>query len=260
MIDKSRPAARKAGTLPAFTPVPRHYQRFDGWTPERQTAFIEALADLGSVRAAAHAVNMTPEGAYHLRRHADAASFRKAWEAALALGVQRLEDHAMDRALHGHEVPVYSYGKIIGSRTVHNDRLLMFLLRHRAPARFAADGRALVRRGGLGDPADATRLSRLKKQWRKEWEEEKRKQDQYDSDEVLAEIDAQIDRMRHNRLAAMTPATRALQDAYMAAQAADDEAGRNAYTEMAGEDEDEAEDEEVPSAYLSLSDYREKSQ
>ncbi|HEX2763027.1 MAG TPA: hypothetical protein VHM92_04155 [Allosphingosinicella sp.] len=30
----------------AFTPVPRRY-RHDGWTPERQVAFIEALADTG---------------------------------------------------------------------------------------------------------------------------------------------------------------------------------------------------------------------
>ena len=66
MIDKSRPnlRRRKRGTLPQFAPVPRKYNRYDGWTPERQRGFIEALADLGSVRAAAHAVNMTPEGAY----------------------------------------------------------------------------------------------------------------------------------------------------------------------------------------------------
>ena len=111
-IDKSRPPrARRASAapLPAFTPVPRHFNRHDGWTPERQQRFIEALADTGSVKAAAHRVNMTPEGAYHLRRHPEAASFRKAWEAALALGVQQLEDIAMERALYGQEVPVYSY-------------------------------------------------------------------------------------------------------------------------------------------------------
>ncbi|MFV4725688.1 hypothetical protein ACNJUL_21330, partial [Mycobacterium tuberculosis] len=67
MIDHTRPAP---GTVPApaFDPVPRHYNRHDGWTPERQRGFIEALLDTGSVRAAAHAVNMTPEGAYLLRR------------------------------------------------------------------------------------------------------------------------------------------------------------------------------------------------
>jgi hypothetical protein len=125
MIDKSRPDRKTAHTepveVPEFTPVPRHYKRHDGWTPERQQRFIQALADLGSVRAAAHAVNMTPEGAYLLRRHPEAAEFREAWEAALALGVQRLEDVAMERALFGVEVPVYHFGAVVGTRRVYND-------------------------------------------------------------------------------------------------------------------------------------------
>ena len=76
-----------SGALPAFTPVPRISPRHTGWTPERQLGFIEALADLGSVRAAANAVGMTPESAYMLRRHDQATGFRKAWEAALDRGV-----------------------------------------------------------------------------------------------------------------------------------------------------------------------------
>jgi len=80
--------------LPAFTPVPRRSQRHDGWTPERQRGFIEALADTGSVEAACRAVDMSNVGAYYLRRQPDAEQFRAAWEAALALGVQKIEDVA----------------------------------------------------------------------------------------------------------------------------------------------------------------------
>jgi hypothetical protein len=176
MIDKTRtprPTPRKAGKadkrdpLPSFLPVPRQCQRHDGWTPERQRQFIEALADTGSVRAAAHAVNMAPEGAYLLRRHPEGGPFRKAWEAALKLGVQRLEDVAMDRALNGVEVPVYSYGKLVGTRTVHNDRLVMFLLRNRAPGRFAGG------RPKALSALDKASLEKMKKQWRKEWERER---------------------------------------------------------------------------------------
>lgn len=163
MKDRTRQPVAK-GTLPAFTPVPRHYQRFDGWTPERQRGFIEALADTGSVKRAAHAVNMTPEGAYLLRRHPEAEEFRAAWAAALALGVQRLEDIAMDRALNGVESPVYSYGKIIGTRMVYNDRLLMFILRNRAGTRFRAEGRH--------DAPTRGEISKLKKQWQAEREAE----------------------------------------------------------------------------------------
>jgi hypothetical protein len=50
--------------LPPFTPVPRQCARHDGWTPQRQRAFIEALADTGSVAAACKAVSMSTNGAY----------------------------------------------------------------------------------------------------------------------------------------------------------------------------------------------------
>ena len=79
---------------------------------------------------------MSTVGAYYLRRQRGAESFRKAWAAAIDLGVQRIEDVAMDRALNGVDVPVYSYGKLVGTRTAYNDRLLMFMLRNRAPERF----------------------------------------------------------------------------------------------------------------------------
>ena len=174
---------------------------------------------------------MTPEGAYLLRRHGQAATFRKAWEAALALGVQQLEDIAMERALYGCEVPVYSYGKLIGSRIVHNDRLLMFMLRNRAPTRFGADGRVTARRTTIGDPADGNRLSRLKKQWRKEWDEERRRDEAAEEDETTAAIDAQLDRLQEGWLEDMTSTTRALYLAYAAAADTDEAAGRTAWNE-----------------------------
>lgn len=45
-------AERPAQTLPAFTPVPRLKDRHNGWKPHIQRAFIEALAETGSVKAA----------------------------------------------------------------------------------------------------------------------------------------------------------------------------------------------------------------
>jgi len=192
MIDKTHRTAKR-GTLPAFTPVPRHYNRFDGWTPERQRGFIEALADLGSVKAAARTVNMTPEGAYLLRRHPEAGEFRKAWEAALALGVRRLEDVAMERALHGVEVPVYHFGAVVGTRRVYNDRLLMFLLRNRSPKRFAADSLH-----GAG-AATRSQLERLKREWRKEWEEEMAAQEAEEGEAALQTLDARLDQIRERQ-------------------------------------------------------------
>lgn len=59
MRNRTPVAAADRPPLPEFTPVPRK-PRHDGWTPERQKAFIEALADTGSVsRAAAMGMALT---------------------------------------------------------------------------------------------------------------------------------------------------------------------------------------------------------
>lgn len=127
--------------IPAFRPVPRKY-RHDGWTPERQRAFIEALAATGSVTAAAARINMSTEGAYYLRRQPGAEEFAAAWSAALDHGVQHLTDLAIDRAMHGIAVPIFWRGEQVGEKRWFNDRLLMFILKHHMPGRY---GGALLR-------------------------------------------------------------------------------------------------------------------
>lgn len=124
------PVAREARpALPDFTPVPRKY-RHDGWTPERQKAFIEALADTGCVSRAAAMCNMAQANAYTLRRAPGAEEFRRAWDAALDFGLQRLKDIAFERAIEGELVPVIVGGKVIGFRRKHNTALLIFCLRN----------------------------------------------------------------------------------------------------------------------------------
>lgn len=43
------PVLHAARDLPDFDPVPRQCKRHDGWTPERQKAFIEALPYRGVI-------------------------------------------------------------------------------------------------------------------------------------------------------------------------------------------------------------------
>ncbi len=129
MQNRTPIAAEARPPLPDFTPVPRKY-RHDGWTPERQRAFIAALADTGSVSRAAAMVNMAQTNCYTLRRAPGAEGFRRAWEAALDFGVARLKDIAFERAIDGYLVPVFVAGKLMGFRRRHNDALLMFCLRH----------------------------------------------------------------------------------------------------------------------------------
>lgn len=194
MTDHPASSSPPAGTLPAFTPVPRQLDRSNGWKPAVQRAFIEALADTGSVRAACRRVGRASHGVYKLRRHPQAASFRAAWEAALQLGIQKIEDVAMDRALNGIEVPVYSYGKLVGTRRIYNDRLLMFMLRNRAPDRFAAGGAK-----GL-NAIDEMMLARMKEEWRTElraeWEAEAQADAARSEKEVMDSITAKIAKFR----------------------------------------------------------------
>lgn len=94
-IDKTR-LPSKPGQLPLFTPVPRAKDRHNGWKPEVQRAFIEALAETGSVKSAARRVGRAEVSAYLLRRHPEAHEFRQAWDIALDIGMRRIEDVAMD--------------------------------------------------------------------------------------------------------------------------------------------------------------------
>ncbi|QIG78684.1 hypothetical protein [Stakelama tenebrarum] len=121
----------------AFEPVPVR-DRHDGWTPDKQTAFIEALAASGCVVHAAEAVGMRPNAAYRLRARPDAASFRAAWEHALEYAVQRLAEATLSRAIHGVSRPVYYQGEVIGERRYYDERLAMFILRYRDPYRYGA--------------------------------------------------------------------------------------------------------------------------
>ena len=70
--------------IPAFHPVPVAARR-DGWTPERQAAFIGWLAETRSVAEAAKRVSMGRESAYRLRKRPGAAGFAAAWDAALGV-------------------------------------------------------------------------------------------------------------------------------------------------------------------------------
>lgn len=146
------PGFTAAGARPLdFTPVPGR-RRHDGWTAARQRGFIDTLADTGSVRHSANAVNMTPESAYALRRRPGAAEFCAAWNAALDHGIDRLVSVTMERAIHGVAVPVFWQGKQVGERRIYNDRLAMFHLRHRLPDRY----------GTLESPARGTRSAQTR--------------------------------------------------------------------------------------------------
>ena len=120
-----------------FTPVAIR-SRHDGWTVERQAAFIEALAECGCVDEACARVGMGRTSAYALRTRSDATSFRIAWEAALDVAIGCLDAAVYSRAINGTARPIFYKGVQVGERRYYNDRLAMFLLRYRAPVRYGA--------------------------------------------------------------------------------------------------------------------------
>ena len=120
-----------------FTPVPVR-PRHDGWNPDKQTTFIEALAECGCVEEACRRVGMSAQSAYALRARIDAQSFRYAWDAALDYAVRRLSDAAFSRALNGVLRPVFYQGEQVGERRYYDERLTMFILRYRDPQRYGA--------------------------------------------------------------------------------------------------------------------------
>jgi hypothetical protein len=121
-----------------FVPVPTRL-RLDGWTPERQRAFVEALADTGCVDTAAAQVGMSVQSAYRLRRRPDAGAFDTAWRAAMAHAANRLVDVAFTRALNGTVEDVYYHGEKVGERRRYSDRLLLATMNFREDFYFNPD-------------------------------------------------------------------------------------------------------------------------
>jgi hypothetical protein len=112
----------------SFTPVPRLRRRRDGWSEERQRAFIAALALCGTVSVAARAVGSTARSAYRLLDAPGADSFAAAWDAAIDQGYARLQAEALERALRGAFVPIYRRDKLVRVEHRRNDRLAVALL------------------------------------------------------------------------------------------------------------------------------------
>jgi hypothetical protein len=125
-----------AAKLPVkFQPAelrPRH----DGWTAEKQIAFLEALAETASVDHACRRVGMSRQSAYRLRRDLRAETFRDGWDNALDHALHQLEEAALSRAVHGVPRPIFYKGEQVGETRDYDERLTMFLLRSRRPHRF----------------------------------------------------------------------------------------------------------------------------
>ncbi len=124
-------------SIVAFTPVPVKH-RHDGWTVDRQTAFLTALAACGCITDACRAVGMSRESARQLYNRPAAAAFRRAFDAALDCAAPLLESGAWERSVKGVARPIFFHGEQVGEYRHYDERLTMFLLRYRRAHRYGA--------------------------------------------------------------------------------------------------------------------------
>ncbi len=92
--------------LLGFAPVPHSRPRSNSITAPLQRAFIAQLAATGIVTQAALHIGKSLEALYKLRNRPGAEGFAAAWEAAVDLGVARLEDCALAAMLAEDSDPI----------------------------------------------------------------------------------------------------------------------------------------------------------
>lgn len=93
--------------------------------------FFHHLGRTGSVTLAAERSGLRRPTLYRLRANDEGIARR--WQHALDLGVERLQDDAMRRALDGVERPVWRNGEQVGTVQQYDNRLLQFLLKSHRP-------------------------------------------------------------------------------------------------------------------------------
>ena len=139
------PASAPSSPLPDFTPVPVRPRR-DGWTPDRQHAFLSALASTLCVDRAAKAAGLSRESAYRLRRHPQAESFVTAWDEILTRRCRGVTAPSLlwHRALYGTTKPIVRGGQVVATLHEPDNKALMSLL-HRADQADRASARMRAR-------------------------------------------------------------------------------------------------------------------
>ncbi len=99
--------------------------------PARLDAFLKHLEDTADVSVAAERTGLRRSSLYRLRKTSEA--FAARWTEALDLGLDRLQDHAVNRAIVGVEKPVWRGGEQVGTTLHPDNRLLQFLLKAHRP-------------------------------------------------------------------------------------------------------------------------------
>ena len=119
---------RLGGYVPVTADALGRRRRCDGFTPERQAVFLDALARCGVAADAARAAGVSRDTVYNLRNRAEGRAFALGWDAAMLMSRGRVSDELHSRALNGVVDKIYRNGELWGERHRHDNRLAMAVL------------------------------------------------------------------------------------------------------------------------------------
>ncbi len=135
-----RPAPSRARSRSHATSSPRPKPAPQPITPQKLNPFLPPLGRTGSIPPVAARAGLPRRQLY--KRRAAAEAFAARWDEALQLGIDRLQDDAMRRALHGTPRGVFRNGQQVGSVQQFDNRLLQFLLKAHRPEVYGERGKA----------------------------------------------------------------------------------------------------------------------
>ena len=118
-----------------FTPIPLR-PRQDGWTPEQQIAFIEALAETGWSRRPAGASACRTAPPTGSAAGPAARPFARRGTRRSIIRCTGSSRTPLARARNGVTRPIFHKGEQVGEWRHYDERLTMFLLRTRRPERY----------------------------------------------------------------------------------------------------------------------------
>lgn len=114
---------QESATPHQLTLTPSRHE--NGWSVERQRAFLEMLAQCGYVDRAAGLVGMTRQGAYAFRQTSAGRAFDLAWDAALLLARQRMIDETYQLAFEGSVEQIYRDGKLVQEKRKRDPKMML---------------------------------------------------------------------------------------------------------------------------------------
>jgi hypothetical protein len=103
-------------------------RQVNGWTIERQRAFLEMLAQCGIVERAAGMVGMTRQSAYAFRHTIAGHAFNLAWDAALLLVRRRMIDEAFELSFEGSVEQIFRDGILVQEKRKRDPQMLLAMI------------------------------------------------------------------------------------------------------------------------------------